>query len=77
MKPLHHYTGHKTVDLTECKLHCVIEDGKRKIVALVPKTWEKDPPQKLMASNGQMLDLCFYSVTDFDEVVLFEDAVVK
>ena len=63
MKPVHSYFGHVTMDLTECKVHCI--DGE--LVAFVPKTWDVvGEVNAHVAATGEMVKLKQYRVTDWD-----------
>lgn len=71
MKPTHNYTGHVTFDLTEGKIHRVTgEDGKTRIIALFPKTWERGATQAMSAVNGQEVKMRPYRVTEWEEIEL-------
>lgn len=71
MRPIHTYTAHTTFDLTECKLHCLLnEDGTRRIVAMIPKAAEPGHAQEMRASNGEMVLMRPFLVTEWEEVAL-------
>jgi hypothetical protein len=67
-RPLQDYAGYSTVDLTAVQIHCLpTEDGGRRLVAFIPKTWEKGPKQKMVAVSGAV-EFSHYKITSWEEV---------
>jgi hypothetical protein len=75
MRPTHEYTTHQTFDLTECKVHCLVDasTGKRRVVVLVPKEWEAGERRDMPAVNGETVSMRPFRVTAWEEIVLFSE----
>jgi hypothetical protein len=73
MRPLHETAGHGTYDLTECKVHCFVENGKKRIVAFVPKSSKVQSRRKQPVVNGKEVDLSHHLVTAWDEVTIYQE----
>ena len=70
MKPTDFYTGHQTMDLTECKVHALPNaDGTIRIVARYPSKWIALEKAGMMSVNG-LVEMRPYRVTEWREVTL-------
>lgn len=70
MKPTFNYSGFKTTDLTEARVHALKNpDGSTRIVAYLPKTYTKGEPMDAETVKGT-LRVCFYDITDWTEITL-------
>jgi hypothetical protein len=71
MKQLHHSSGHVAYDLTECKLNRLTDkEGNVRFVISYPKTWDKLQRQTMPLARGGSMDVCPYSITEWEEVEL-------
>lgn len=71
MKPSADYTGWKTIDLTACNVHALVQpDGSTNIVARWPKTYTKGEPGPYGTVKGETVHFSQYDVTEWHEVVL-------
>ena len=70
MKPLFRYVPYSTMDLTEGRIHRVIDGGSTKYFMCFPKKWEKsDKPTTLQTIAGP-LTVYSYVVTEWEQVEL-------
>lgn len=69
MRQAYHSTGYKAGDLTECKIHRLVdkETGVARFVLCYPKAWERDTSMTFAAVNGRA-DFSMYFVTEWEEV---------
>lgn len=71
MRQIYHTTGHRAYDLTECRVHRLVDkSGKAKFVVCWPVKWVKLEPQQLTTHDGKQVTMCGYSVTEWAEAEL-------
>ena len=70
MRQAYHSTGYKAFDLTECKIHRLVdkETGKVRYVLCYPTAWTADEA-RIPAVNGKMTGRA-YNITEWQEIDL-------
>jgi hypothetical protein len=66
VRQVYHYGGYQTYDLTEVKVHYL--DGK--FIACRPIKWEVKEESEMTTSNGKVMMVKLYEVTEWEEVEL-------
>jgi hypothetical protein len=71
MRQAYHHTGYGAFDLTECKIHRVVdkETGKVSFLLCCPKAWEAVGEKDTTAINGKTM-IRHYNVTEWEEIEL-------
>jgi len=72
MRQAYHSAGYRAYDLTECKIHRLVdkETGKVRFVLCYPKKWEADEGlPRMQSANGKMTGRA-YDVREWQEVEL-------
>ena len=71
MRQAYHSAGYKAADLTECKIHRLIdkETGKSRFVLCYPKKWDGDGEKMMPFTNGEGAGR-LYDVQEWQEVEL-------
>lgn len=72
MKPVYHYLGFKTFDLTQGQVHKLPEpDGSFRVVAVFPKEWTAlEPAVRVTSVHGETVEYKPYTVLAWDEILL-------
>lgn len=71
MKQLYHTAGHQSFDLTECKIHRIVDaDGKARFIVSYPKKWEASEKQPMALARGGEASLRSFNVLEWEEVEL-------
>jgi hypothetical protein len=69
VRQAYHSTGYKAGDLTECKVHRLVdkETGEARFVLCYPKAWERDESVTFDGVNGKMQGRMYF-ITEWEEV---------
>ena len=73
MKQSYHVTGYHMFDLTECKVHRLVDKdtGKVRFVLCFPKAWEAaEEKQTMMSIAKGEVSFRNYNITEWEEVEL-------
>jgi len=73
MKQAYHSAGYKAYDLTECKIHRLVdkETGKARFVLCYPSKWEADNTLPRVSGANNAMTARAYTVQEWQEVEIF------